>query len=112
MRNVNPIDIDALPHAVDAALFTEKARSPLDLSAEYAADMMREYLKTPIDELNAITTLLFAAEMADRNDLCGYSTDELNAIMLPRIHTLARACRDRVSAIAGGKEPDLAAERD
>lgn len=89
MRNVKPIELPTLE----------------DQLSGYGADLMTDYLERPIDELDALASLLAMAEGVSDSDRRGYDIDTLNAIVIRRIRTLARVCRDRVNIIKGGDEP-------
>jgi hypothetical protein len=88
MRNVRPIEL------ADTSQMTG-----------YASDIARAYLEQPVDELDALASLLGMAEKLPDNERYGYDLESLNFIVIRRIRTLARICQNAVTAILDEEEP-------
>jgi hypothetical protein len=97
MRNVQPIDID---HHMERQIAFE------DKLAGYASDLARAHLEQPVDELDALASLLGMAEKLSDKERYGYDLASLNEIVIRRIRTLARTCQNAVAAILDGEEPE------
>lgn len=92
MRNVQPIEL---------------GQSDLEEQMTgYASDIARAYLEEPVDELDALASLLGMAEKLPDEERYGYDLDSLNGIVIRRIRTLARICQNAVGAILDGEEPE------
>lgn len=82
-------------------------RSFQDQLSGYLSDVVIEHLESPIDELDALTSLLAMAEEMPDERRHGYDIDTLNEIVLRRIRELARICRNRVATMIEGQEPRI-----
>jgi hypothetical protein len=99
MRTVRPIDIEK--HVKRQITFEEQL-------AGYASDLARAHLEQPIDELDALASLLGMADKLSDQERYGYDLASLNEIVIRRIRTLARTCQNAVAAILDGEEPETA----
>ena len=86
MRNVKPIETG----------FADDRFKTTYVDEPSASEVVEKYFARPIEELDALASLLGVARKANTSDLYGYDIDYLNEIVLRRIRKLARDCSNNV----------------